>query len=141
MFVSGSFLAGFSVKTFYIAIAYGTSGTVRIILIFYSYTAFLYEITDPMPIIKVIEACYMYRFEQDLYNEEESYRIVQEIVRTPDLLKSMTGSSLRGQLDPKLDMFEEEDRKKYRQLERIESKNKFDVSKLKENIINKYKDK
>ena len=62
-------------------------------------------------------------------------------MRTPDLLKSMTGSSLRGQLDPKLDMFEEEDRKKYRQLERIESKNKFDVSKLKENIMNKYKDK
>ena len=27
-------------------------------------------------IIKVMEACYMYRFEQDLYNEEECYRIV-----------------------------------------------------------------
>lgn len=81
----------------------------------------------------------MYRFEQDLYNEEETYRIVQEIVRSPDLMKALTGSSLRGQLDPMLDKFTEEDKKKYRHLERLEARDKFDVTKLKEAIINKYK--
>jgi hypothetical protein len=139
MFVSGSFLAGFSVKTFYLAVAYGLSGTVRVSFIFGTWKGFIYEITDPMAIIKVMEACYMYRFEQDLYNEEETYRIVQEIVRSPDLMKALTGSSLRGQLDPMLDKFTEEDKKKYRHLERLEARDKFDVTKLKEAIINKYK--
>lgn len=63
MLVSGSFLAGFSVKTFYLTVAYVASGTVRINLIFSTWKGFVYEVTDPMAIIKVIEACYMYRFE------------------------------------------------------------------------------
>lgn len=63
MFVSGSFLAGFSVKTFYVAVAYGASGPVRLAFIFGTWKGFVYEITDPMAIIKVMEACYMYRFE------------------------------------------------------------------------------
>lgn len=63
MFVSGSFLAGFSVKTFYLAVAYGASGSVRTAFIFGTWKGFIYEITDPMAIIKVFEACYMYRFE------------------------------------------------------------------------------
>ena len=58
MFVSGSFLAGFSVKTFYLAVAYGLSGTVRVSFIFGTWKGFIYEITDPMAIIKVMEACY-----------------------------------------------------------------------------------
>lgn len=63
MFVSGSFLAGYSVKSFYILIAYGLSGTVRLTFIFGTWKGFVYEITHPEPIIKVMEACYMYRFE------------------------------------------------------------------------------
>lgn len=63
MFVSGSFLAGFSVKSFYLIVAYGLSGTVRVSFIFGTWKGFVYEITEPAPIIKVIEACYMYRFE------------------------------------------------------------------------------
>lgn len=63
MLVSGSFLAGFSVKTFYLTVAYVASGTVRVNLIFSTWKGFVYEVTDPMAIIKVIEACYMYRFE------------------------------------------------------------------------------
>jgi len=40
-----------------------------------------------------------------------------------------------------LDKFSDEDKKKYRHLERLEARGKFDVSKLKENIINNYKEK
>lgn len=75
-----------------------------------------------------------------MYNEEECYRIVQEIIRSPDLLKAMSGSSLRGQLDPMIDKFSPEDKKKYRHLERLEAREKFDVTQLKEDIVNKYKD-
>lgn len=67
--------------------------------------------------------------------------MIQEIIRSPDLLKALTGSSLRGQLDPMLDKFSEEDKKKYRHLERLEARGKFDVTKLKENILENYKDK
>jgi hypothetical protein len=141
MLVSGSFLAGFSVKSFYLVVVYGLSGTVRVAFIFGTWKGFIYEVTDSMALIKVFEACYMYRFEQDLYNEEECYRIIQEIIRSPDLLKALTGSSLRGQLDPMLDKFTDEDKKKYRHLERLEAKGKFDVSKLKEEITDKYKEK
>jgi len=49
--------------------------------------AFLYEVTDPMPIIKLIEAVYMRRHEEDLVGEEECYRMLVEIVRSPELLK------------------------------------------------------
>ena len=76
MFVSGSFLAGFSVKSFYLVITMSVSGGVRAAFIFGTWKGFIYEVTDSMAIIKVFEACYMYRFEQDLYNEEECYRII-----------------------------------------------------------------
>ena len=76
MLVSGSFLAGFSVKTFYIVVAYGAATPVRLALIFSTFKGFAMEVTDPMAIIRCIEACYMYRFENDLYNEEECYRMV-----------------------------------------------------------------
>ena len=122
MLVSGSFLAGYSIKTFYVSVAYVASGTVRTIFVFSTWCGFIFEITDPTPIIKLFEACYMYRFEQDLHNEEECYRMVQEIIRSPDLLKALTGSSLRGSIHPMLDKFKEEDKLKYRHLERLEAR-------------------
>lgn len=143
MFVSGSFLAGYSVKSFYIIVAYGLSGTVRLSLLFGTWKGFLYEITHPDPLIKVIEACYLYRFDQDLYNEEETYRMLQEVIRQPELLKALTGSSLRGSMDPMLDQFSEEDKKKYRHLEKLEARNKFDpeiLAKMKQELTKKYKD-
>ena len=57
----------------------------------------------PDPIIKVIEYIYMKRHEEDFYGEEEAYRILQEIVRSPELFKALTGSSLLGSCDPDLD--------------------------------------
>lgn len=63
MFVSGSFLAGFSVKSFYMLVAYGASGGVRAAFIFGTWKGFIYEVTDSMALIKVFEAVYMYRFE------------------------------------------------------------------------------
>lgn len=76
MMVSGSFLAGFSVKTFYLGVAYAASAGVRTAFVFGTWIGFVYEITEPMPIIKLFEACYMYRFEQDLYEEENTYRMI-----------------------------------------------------------------
>lgn len=76
MVVSGSFLSGYSVKTFYFGLVYGLSSIVRVAFVFGTWQGFIYEITEPMPIIKIFEAVYMYRFEQDLYKEEECYRMI-----------------------------------------------------------------
>lgn len=103
MLVSSSFLSGYSVTTFYLGITYMTSGIIRGIALFNTWMGFQYEITHPQPIEKVCEACYLYRFEQDLYKEEECYRMLQEIIRSPDLMKNLTGTCLRGAMAPKLD--------------------------------------
>jgi hypothetical protein len=58
--------------------------------------------------------------------------MIQEIVRQPELLKALTGSSLRGALDPLLDNFNEQEKKKYQHLEKLEAKEKFDVAAMKE---------
>lgn len=57
-------------------------------------------------------------------------------------MKALTGSSLRGSMDPILDKFSEEDKKKYRHLEKLEKKEKFQekVQKMKEDLEKKYKD-
>lgn len=63
MIVSGSFLAGYSVTTFYLLVAYALSGPIRGIAVFNTWMGIQYEIVDPKPIEKLCEACYMYRFE------------------------------------------------------------------------------
>ena len=39
------------------------------------------ETTHTMPLIKLCEACYIYRHEENLVKEEETYRMLQEIIR------------------------------------------------------------
>lgn len=66
--------------------------------------------------------------------------MLQEIMRTPELLKALSGSTLRGSLDPMLDKLSDEDRAKYQHLERLEARNKFDVTAIKEELEKKFKD-
>ena len=68
----------------------------------------------------------MKRHEEDLVGEEECYRMVVEIIRSPEFLKQIAGSSLRGSLDPSLDVFSAPDLKKYQHLQLLERKG-FDV--------------
>jgi hypothetical protein len=75
----------------------------------------------------------MRRHEEDLIGEEECYRMVQEIVRSPEFLKQLTGSSLKGTVDPILDKLSAKDREKIAHYDRLERLNKgFDVEKLRE---------
>ena len=74
--VTISLLAAYSVTTFYTAIVIGLSGTLRRVFITESYMAKFKEITHTMPILKLCEACYLYRHEEDLAKEEETYRLL-----------------------------------------------------------------
>ena len=110
--VSASFLAAYNPTTFYSAIVYVGATSLRPIFIINLYMGFLYEVTKPDPLIKLIEACYIHRHEQNLVEEEETYRMLVEIVRSPELLKAMSGSSLKGETDPLLDKLDEKTKKK-----------------------------
>lgn len=65
MTVPIGFIAGFSPLTFYVAVVYGMSGSVRSI-IWSTWMGFCWEVTNPEPMIKLIECCYIMRHEENL---------------------------------------------------------------------------
>lgn len=134
VFVSASILASYSPSTFYGGVVYLVSGVIRPIFLYGTWKGWIYECTNPDAIIKCVECVYMKRHEEDLVGEEESYRILQEIVRCPELFKAITGSSLRGSADPALDKLSDKERKKLENLTQLERKG-FDVEKLKEKLL------
>ena len=136
MMVSASIFSGFNITTFYSGITLVVGGSLRKALIFFLYAAFTMEITTPDSIIKLIEGIYMKRHEMDLIGEEELYRMLQEIVRQPELIKCLTGSSLRGDMDPQLDKVGPEVRKKLKHLQMLEQKG-FDVTQNREKLLTK----
>jgi len=76
----------------------------------------------------------MMRHEENLIAEEECYRMIQEIIRQPDLYKQLTGTSLAGSMHPDLDHLNPQQRKKLDQLDKLERKG-WDVASLKQKII------
>jgi len=78
LLVTGALLATFgsSIGAFYALIIYAAASAFKPICLFYSWGAFIYEVTHPQPLIKLVEAVYLGRHERDLKLEEESYRIL-----------------------------------------------------------------
>jgi len=76
MMVSASVFAGSSVTTFYTGVTVVVATMLRPMLITSTYMAFLWETTHPDAVIKLVEACYMKRHEEDLIGEEETYRML-----------------------------------------------------------------
>jgi len=134
--VSSSVLAAYSPSTFYGTIVYLAGSAIRPIFLFGTWKGWIYECTNPDPIIKVVEACYMKRHEEDLVGEEEAFRMLQEIVRSPELFKALTGSSLKGATDPLLDKLSEKEKQKLEHLTKLEAKG-FEVQDLKNNLMGK----
>lgn len=141
MMVSASIFAGYDVTSFYLGTTLVIGTQLRPALLFGSWRAWVYELTYPDAIIKLIEACYIKRHEENLIAEEECYRMLQEIMRSPELIKAISGSNLKGSTDPNLDMIDKNypgNKEKIDHLERLERKG-FDVAKLKQDLIQKCK--
>jgi len=81
MVVSSSFFAAYNITTFYAGVTLLAGTGIRTAFLMNSYKQWIYETTHPDSLIKVVEACYMYRHEENLQLEEETYRMLQEIVR------------------------------------------------------------
>ena len=60
--------------------------------------AFINEINKPDALLKLCEAIHLMRHEQKLREEEEYHLMLVEVLRSPELLKALTGSSLKGEL-------------------------------------------
>jgi len=58
-----------------------------------------------------------------------------EVIRSPELMKLLTGATTKGDCDPLLDRLSEKDIEKLKHLDRLERLDKgFDVEKLREEI-------
>jgi hypothetical protein len=131
MMVSASIFAGFDVTTFYTTVVLVIGSSLRPAFLYGTWRGWVYETTHPDAIIKLIEAVYIKRHEEDLIGEEECYRMLQEILRCPELLKAICGSTLKGSCDPRLDKLSDDQRKKVEHLDILERKG-FEVEKLKQ---------
>jgi len=134
MLISSSFLASYSLTTFYIGVVFVLGSTLRSMIIWPSYKSFMYEAVETDSVLMLVQYVYNRRYEEDLTGEEEGYRMLREILMTPEFFKSICGSCLRGTLDPNKDHLSEKDEKKILQIEMLEKKG-FDVTKLKEKIL------
>lgn len=47
----------------------------------------------------ICQCIYIYRVQKNLRNEEELYMILIDIMRSPETLKSITGTSLKKKLE------------------------------------------
>lgn len=76
----------------------------------------------------------MHRHEENLVKEEETFYLLVEIVRSPELVRAITGSRVRGSAAPELDGLSEKEKEKLKHLDELEAKG-FDVEALKEQIV------
>lgn len=136
MMVSASFFAAYDVTSFYLGVTLIAASQLRPIFLYGTWRGWVYETTHPDAIMKLCEACYIKRHEEDLVGEEECYRMLQEILRSPELLKAIAGSSLKGSCDPQLDGMGRKARAKLEHLEIFERKG-FDVADLKKKLLEK----
>jgi hypothetical protein len=102
---------------------------------FSSWMAWIYEASHPDVIIALIETCYLARHEENLKLEEETYRMLVDIMRSPELFKTLTGSNLKGETDPNLDNITDIKKKKLLHLDKLELRG-FDVEALRRKELN-----
>lgn len=96
--ISEGFFSETSILAFYTGVAYVVGSYFRSYLMYKGDRVFIVEspITDAMR--NLIDAVYLMRAEKNIKKEQEYYHIVMEVLRSPELLKHLCGSSLREPL-------------------------------------------
>lgn len=129
-----SFLAGYSPLLFYSVVVYANSALLSTMVRTWSYQAWVIEIARPIIIHRLIEAIHLHKHEENLVAEEETFYLLVEIVRSPELVRAITGSRVRGSAAPELDGLTESQVKQLKHLDELAAKG-FDIQVLKEQIL------
>ena len=97
--VTNGFFSEQSIMGFYLGVAFVVGSTLRKIVIYNSDRIFICDIPNSDAVRNLIDCIYLQRLEQNLKKEEELFFVLFEILRSPEMLKALTGSSLRVKLD------------------------------------------
>lgn len=84
---------------FYLGAAFTIGTLLRTIVMYKTDRIFICDARDPTLIRNLIACIYRQRLEQNLKKEEELFFLLFEILRSPELFKHITGTSLRVELE------------------------------------------
>lgn len=96
--ISSNLFDATSIMGFYIGVALIVGQTLRKIVVYNADRIYVTEIPNPDPVRNLIRCIYMQRLEQNLRKEEELFFILMEIMRSPEMIRAICGSSLRAPL-------------------------------------------
>lgn len=97
-----SFFAAYasSIIIFYASVVYIIASSFRAGFVPQSYTIFIVNAVYCEDIIMICQCIYIYRLQRNLENEEMLYMILMDIMRSPETLKSITGTSQKEKAKP-----------------------------------------
>ena len=81
---------------FYTGIILTLGMYLRPIFIFTTNRAFIYEINYPDPMLRLVESIHLAKARGDLVTEEFNFRMLQDILRSPELLHILTGNNMKS---------------------------------------------
>lgn len=96
-----NFLSSYSssVILFYGAIVYVIASAFRSAFVPYTWEVFIINAPYTEDILMICQCIYIYRVQRKYDKEEELYFILLEIMRSPETIKQLCGSSLKRKLE------------------------------------------
>jgi hypothetical protein len=97
--IAASFISASSITAFYLAISCGAGGVLRKVM-YNGERVFIVDARNTDAMLNLLDCIYLMRHQQNLKREEELFFVLMDILRSPEMLKVITGSSLRDDPDP-----------------------------------------
>lgn len=82
-----------SIIIFYASVVYLIASSFRSGFVPQAYSIFIVDAVNTEDIIMICQCIYIYRLQRKLKEEEELYLVLMDIMRSPETLLSLTGSS------------------------------------------------
>lgn len=101
---------------FYLGTALTIGTMFRVLFMYKTDRIFILDARNPDKIRNLITAIFRQRLEGNLKREEELFYLLFEILRNPQLFSHLTGSSLKGDMDPE---YVKEQEKKQKEVEKL----------------------
>jgi len=96
--ISTSFFSTTSIMGFYLTVTFVVGTYMRALCIYKGDRTFIVDSPNPDALINLLDCIHMMRLEKNIRREEEYYHIFLEVLRSPELMKHICGSSLREPL-------------------------------------------